>query len=117
MNLPYRYDLSNSIAVNRVITSLYRKLKKIVKALPHTHFMETDNTRIPFTNHGLHRNKLGKQLVNCQIVTFLYSILEPKKHLPISLGWYEPQNYNYPNQEDNQNIQLLQTQAAIRECL
>jgi hypothetical protein len=63
--------------------------------------METDNTRILFTNHGLHRNKMGKQLVNCQIVTFLYSILEPKKYPPISLGWYEPQNYNFPTQEDN----------------
>ena len=46
MNLPYRYDLSNTITINRIITTLNRKLKKIVKALSHTHFMETDNTRI-----------------------------------------------------------------------
>ena len=98
MNLPYRCDLSNTITINKVITTLNRKLKKIVKALPHTHFMETDNTRILFTNHGLHRNKLGKQLVNCQRVTFLYSILEPKIYPPISLGWYEPQNCNHLTQ-------------------
>ena len=78
MNLPHRYDLPNSFAVNRVITTLNRKLKKSVKALPHTYFMETDNTRMLFTNHGLHMNKLGKQLVNCQIVAFIYSILEQK---------------------------------------
>ena len=101
MNLPYIYDLPNSIAVNRVITTMNRKLKKFVKALPHTYFMEMDNTRILFTNHGLHMNKLGKQLVNCQIVTFIYSILEQKKSPPICLGWYEPQNCNYPTQEDN----------------
>jgi len=79
MNLPYRYDLSNSNAVNRTITILNRKLKNFIKALPHTYFMETDNTRILFTNHRLHMNNLGKQLVNCQIATFLYSISEPKK--------------------------------------
>ena len=39
MNLPYRYDLSNSIAVNRVITTLNGKLQKTLKAFPHTHFM------------------------------------------------------------------------------
>jgi len=74
--------------------TLNRKLKKIVKAFPHTHFMETDD-RILYTNYGLHKNKLGKQLVNRQIVTSLYSILEPKDYPPISLGWYELQNYNY----------------------
>src|SRR5215510_12900871 len=31
MNLPYRYDLPNSVAVNRIITSLNRKLKKTLK--------------------------------------------------------------------------------------
>ena len=82
MNLPYGYDLSNTITINTVITTLNRKLKKIVKAFPHTHFMETDNTRILFTNHGLHRNKLGKWLINCQIVTFYTPFLNQKYILP-----------------------------------
>ena len=79
MNLPYRYDVPNSMAVNRIITSLNRKLKKTLKAFPHSYFMETDNTRTQFTNHGLYMNKLGKQLVTCQVATFLYSTFEPKK--------------------------------------
>jgi len=68
--------------------------------------MEKHNTRILFTNHGLHRNKLGKRLINCQIVTFLYSILEPKIYLPISLGWYEPQNFNHLTQGNNEILSL-----------
>jgi lysophospholipase L1-like esterase len=79
MNLPYRYDLPNSITVNRIITSLNRKLKKTSKAFPFTYFMEMNSTRSLFTNHGLHMNKLAKQLVTCQIATFLYSIFEQKK--------------------------------------
>jgi hypothetical protein len=73
--------------------------------------METDNTRILFTNHGLHMNNLGKQLVNCQIATLVYSILEPKKPSPISLGWYEPQNCNYPTQKDNQIISVTRNSS------
>jgi len=81
MNLPYKYDLPNSLAVNMIITTLNRKLKKTLKALPHTYLMETDNTRTRFTNHGLHMNKLGKQLITCQIATLLYSTSE-QKNLP-----------------------------------
>ena len=36
MNLPYRYDLPNSTAVNKIITFLNSKLKKTLKAFPHT---------------------------------------------------------------------------------
>jgi hypothetical protein len=115
MNLSYRYDLPNSTVVNRVITTLNRKLKKIVKAHPHTYFMETDNSRILFTNHGLHMNKLGKQLVNCQIVTLLYSLLEQKKPSPISLGWYELQNCNYSTQDDNQIISVTRNSSRNKK--
>ena len=89
MNLPYRYDLPNLTTVNKVITNLNRKLQKLVKAFPHTIFLETNNTRTLFTNHGLHMNKLGKQIVNYQIASLLYSTFAQKKPQPIILGWYE----------------------------
>ena len=77
--------------------------------------METDNTRILFTNHGLHRNKLGKRLVNCQIVNFLYSILEPEIYPPISLGWYEPQNCNHLTRENNQITSLTRNSSRNKK--
>ena len=111
MNLPYRYDLPNSIAVNRIIT-LNRKLKKTLKAFPHTCFMETDNTRTLFTNHGLHMNKLGKQLVTCHIATLLYFTFDQKKSPRISLSWYKIQNIKYPAQEDNQIISITRNSSC-----
>jgi len=111
MNLPYRYDLPNLIAVNRIITTLNRKLKKTLKAFPYTYLMETDNTRTLFTNHGLHMNKSGKQLVTCHIATLLYSTFEQKKSPPISLSWYELQNSNYPAQKDNQIISITRNSS------
>jgi len=114
MNLPYSYNLPNSTAVNRIITSLNRKLKKTLKAFPHTYFMEMDNTRTLFTNHGLHMNKLRKQLVTCQVAAFLYSTFEQKKSPPVSLSWYKLQNYNYPAQEDNQIIAITRNSSNKR---
>ena len=77
--------------------------------------METDSTRILFTNHELHKNKLGKWLVNCKIVTSLYSIVEPKDCPPISLGWYEPQNCNYSTQEENQIISVARNSSCNKK--
>jgi len=60
MNVPSRYDLPNSISVNRNISALNRKLQKLVKVFPDMSFLKTDKDRNLFTNHGLHLNKLGK---------------------------------------------------------
>jgi lysophospholipase L1-like esterase len=111
MNLPHRYDLPNSITVNRTITSLNRKLRKTLKVFPHAYFMETDSTRTLFTNHGLHMNNLGKQLVTFQIATFLYSTFEQKKSPPISLSWYELQKCNHPAQEANSIISITRNSS------
>jgi hypothetical protein len=60
MNVPSRYDLPNVNSVNNTISILNRKIKKLTKAFPHANVIETDDNRNLFTNHGLHRNKLGK---------------------------------------------------------
>ena len=80
-----------------------RKLKKLVKVFPHTSFLETENNRNLFTNHGLHLNKSGKQLVSYQIASLLQSIFEHKISVPIILGWHnEIQDNNIPICEENQ---------------
>ena len=91
MNVPYRYDIPNSISVNKIISVLNRKLQNLVKVFPHTSFLKTDTDRNLFMNHGLHLNKLGKQLVHHLIASHLYSIFEQKTSHPITLGWHEKQ--------------------------
>ena len=41
MNVPSRYDLPNSLFVNKNISILNRRLQKLVKAFPHSSFLET----------------------------------------------------------------------------
>jgi hypothetical protein len=60
-------------------------------------------------------NKLGKQLVNCQIATLLYSTFGQKKSPPISLGWYELQNCNHPAQEENQVISITRNSSRNKK--
>lgn len=89
MNVPYRYDIPNALYVNKIISRLNRKLQKLVKVNRHTNFVETCNDRNLFTNHGLHHNKQGKNLVNLQLASFLLTTFVPGTSKPIPLEWYE----------------------------
>ena len=95
MNIPFRCDIPNSYSANKDISALNRKLEKLVKIFPHTNFIGSENDRKRFTKHGLHRNKLGKQLVTLQLSHFLLNTFDQKRILlPISLGWYETDEDN-----------------------
>ena len=89
MNIPFRYDIPEAPYVNKIILRLNRKLQKLVKVNPHSNFLETCNDRNLFTNHGLHCNKLGKNLVNLQLASFLLTTFVPKTSKPIPLEWNE----------------------------
>jgi hypothetical protein len=89
MNIPFRYDRPNASYVNKIILRLNRKLQKLVKINPHTKFLETCNDRKLFTNHGLHRNKQGKNLVKLQLASFLYTTFVQRSAKSIPLEWNE----------------------------
>ena len=87
MNIPHRFDLPDSQNVNKIITSLNRKLQKLVKGNQHTSFLETLNNRNLFTNHGLHRSKLGKRLVKFQLTSSLLAAFVKNTSNIIPLEW------------------------------
>jgi hypothetical protein len=101
MNVPFTYDLPNTAFVNSSISILNKKIKKLIKVFPHANVIEIDNNRKLFTNHGLHRNKLGKQLATYSIASFIQSLFEQKAQVPITLGWHnELQDKNTPCEEN-----------------
>ena len=81
MNIPHRYDTPNLISVNMNIASLNRMLQKLVNVLPHTTFLKVEEERNLYTKHGLHLNKMGKQLVQHQMASLIHSIFK-QKHSP-----------------------------------
>jgi len=102
MNIHHRYDIPNLISVNMNIASLNRKLQKLVNVLPHTTFLKVEEERNLYTKHGLHLNKLGKQLAQHQIASHLHSIFEQKTTHLIILGWHEKQGNKDKACDENQ---------------
>ena len=111
LNVPLHYDLRMSTSVNNTIYSLNRKLKKIVRVLPHTSFLETDSNRNLFTYHGLHLNKSGKCHVTYQIASLLQSTFE-QRTAPIILGWHDViQDNKITNCAGDQEISLIRNSS------
>jgi len=105
MNIPHWYDIPNPPYVNKIISMLNRKLLKLVKVNPHNSFLEICNDRNRFTNHGLHRNKLGKNLVKLQLASSLLIAFVPNTSKPILLEWYEA----HIETNSNEDIKHLKT--------
>jgi len=74
VSVTHRYDLMQSSCVNNEIRSFNRKLMKSVRAYQHASILEMSSDRKLFTNHGLHLNGLGKEVLSKQIVSpYIYS--------------------------------------------
>ena len=86
-------------------------LQTLVKVFPRANFLETDNYRNLFINHGLHLNKLGKQLVNHNIASLLLTTFEQKTSSHIILGWHEMQD------DDNQTCDGNQVKPSNRNSV
>jgi hypothetical protein len=59
----HRYDLPNFSCVNKETQVFTRKLYKLLKDMQHVSVVDADLTRDNFTQHGLHRNSTGKELI------------------------------------------------------
>jgi len=50
VNIPYRYDTTNTNTVNEGIEKFNKNLEKLIKASPNASFLKTDQNRKLFTN-------------------------------------------------------------------
>jgi hypothetical protein len=74
LGIPFRYDLQNSREVNSIITKINMKISKLVHLLPNARFLPSNNDGKLFINHGLHRNKFGKQLLVTQLLSLTLNL-------------------------------------------
>jgi lysophospholipase L1-like esterase len=64
LTVPYRQDLKASHStLNDEIITFNRKLLKLSKLFPHLSVFEINEMRHLYTNHGLHMNHLGKEII------------------------------------------------------
>ncbi len=90
LSIPFRFDLRNSASVNMNILKINKKLSKLTKTSPYLNFVEFSNDRNLFTRHGLHRNRLGKDLMTMQIANHILTIFHKNNSTTLSLDWYKP---------------------------
>jgi hypothetical protein len=89
ITVPHRHDLQESSCVNGAVKMFNRKLKKYSKAFENVHLVEVENCRVPYTNHGLHLNWKGKELMVRKIANVINDILNVQKSVPIGIKWKE----------------------------
>ena len=66
---------------------------KSVRAYQHASILELSNDRKLFTNHGLHLNGLGKEVLSKQMVSLTYAVPDRKKDPQIVLRWNSDLGY------------------------
>jgi hypothetical protein len=77
LTVPYRHDLKASHStLNDEIITFNRKLLKLSKLFPHLSVCEINEMRHLYTNHGLHMNYLGKELLSLNLVLHIFSLIE-----------------------------------------
>jgi hypothetical protein len=89
------------------------------KILYHASILEIDNDRKVFTNHGLHMNGQGKEMLSNLRVSHTYSILEQKTDSPVILNWKKEQKFEGVNTVSNildkDRGQITHEEQAIRD--
>ncbi len=90
LSIPFRFDLRNSASVNMNILKINKKLSELTKTSPYLNFVEFSNDRNLFTQHGLHRNRLGKDLMTMQIANHILTIFHKNNSTTLCLDWYKP---------------------------
>jgi hypothetical protein len=73
MNASHRHDLDTRACINREVKVFNRKLLK--KMYDYANVIETNLSRAHFTQHRLHMNRLGKELISETISENIKSIL------------------------------------------
>ena len=89
MNAPHRFDLEESLCVNKEIKVFNRKLNKIKKRYIHTEDTDMGKNTDHYTKHGLHMNKSGKEWLTRRIADNFNKLFSDQKPAPIILEWKE----------------------------
>jgi hypothetical protein len=87
ITVPHCYDLPAFSCVNNEVKVFHKKLMKYMKPNNHNLILEMDPNTEYFTNHGLHLNGPGKEVICNKIVSSIEKILHFKEDKPTSMYW------------------------------
>jgi ABC-type uncharacterized transport system ATPase subunit len=76
INIPHRYDITNTNTANGNIEKFNKKLEEHIKLSPHARFLKTNQNRKLFMMHALCYNRLGKQHLFYQTALKVHSLVK-----------------------------------------
>jgi hypothetical protein len=86
IDVPLRYDPGKRSHINEEVVNYNRKLHKVTKSFKHAKLFKATTNRELFTQHGLHLNKKGKEIMSNEIIEKLWINVDSQKvdviHLP-----------------------------------
>ena len=106
VNSPHRYDLVPTSCVNLEVEKFNRKLNKIMKLQTNVTKLKLELDRSHFTNHGLHLNFKGKNVVSQNLALVVKNLATKGYSVLIPAAWKAPppivaNEVNNANQESN----------------
>jgi hypothetical protein len=113
INTPHRHDLQESSCVNSAVRKFNRKLMKYSKAFDNFHVLEVENCRELYTNHGMHLNRKGKEVMVGKIVNMIKDILNVQKSAPIGMKWKEEERIGSTQPENCETSKERKDQCLI----
>jgi hypothetical protein len=71
LTVPHRYDHSYTSNINNEVKKFNIKLRKCMKPITYVTIIDVDQNRKYLTQHGLHFNGHGKEVICKQIATII----------------------------------------------
>jgi hypothetical protein len=111
------HDLSDShTSLNNEITIFNKKLLKLGKVFSHLSVIEINTNKHLYTNHGLHLNNLGKEILSLSLALKILSLVEQKENHSanvIELSYYELITQTTDSLENQPILPVPTTNAEI----
>jgi len=92
VNAPTRFDLLQTSCVNKEVTSYNRKLYKRMKQFEQVRLIGSESQRKYYTQHGMHMNRAGKEIMACKIAEAIKDTLMKKETTTTPLPWKQDIN-------------------------
>jgi hypothetical protein len=121
---PHRHDLVEWLCVNEEVKIFNRKLRKLMKRQKHVSVLSADCNREFFTNHGLHMNNRGKEMIAKLVADTSSAIFCKDNMIPIPVYWTDNHGDNINNgiisnieSIKNQSVEVTSPIKSISEHL
>jgi lysophospholipase L1-like esterase len=107
ISVPHRFDIGGKSCINEEGRRYNRKLSKIINKFENALLINAVSDRHLFTNHGLHINVKGKEIMSSRLMGVLPKIFDKcKVNKLIPLMWKSNNTSQIDTLQENKTLQV-----------